>query len=230
MSATEPDTSADAMDSAPQFPLVLRGYDRALVDSRVAELVGQLASERRRGDEAERALSQLDLEIEGRAQRPDSVVSVEADVVEVLQHAGEVAARLLADAGRRIEATIEAAGAKTADRLKAAVEKASNLEQRARATLAEAETERAHIQAAAIQAAEQVRARADHEARAVVAKAQQDAELAWQNAAGQRRLLEAEAEGLATLRQRMVEQLEWVYGPVGLLVVDVDFGDDRDLL
>jgi colicin import membrane protein len=221
MSATEPGTGADARDSAPQFPVVLRGYDPDLVDSRVAELVGQLTSERRRGDQAERALSQLRRDTKAhRAQPPDGAISVEADVGLVLQQAGVVAAGLLAHAGRRIEATIEAAGAKAADRLKVAAEQASDLEQRARATLAQAETERARIQAAAIQAAEQLRARANREASAVVAKAQEDAELAWLKAAHKRRLLAAEADRLTTLRRATVEQLGRVYAPLGLILVD----------
>jgi hypothetical protein len=221
MSATEPGTGADAKDSAPQFHLVSRGYDRHLVDSRMAELVKQLASERRRGEQAERALSQLQLDIKAhRSQGPDWIASVEADAVVVLQHAGVVAAKLLADAGRRIEATHEAAGAKAADRLKAAAEQASNLEQWARATLAEAETERARIQAAAIQAAEQLRARADREASAIVATAQKEAELARVKAAQERRLLEAEAGRLTTLRRATVEQLGRVYAPIGLILVD----------
>jgi hypothetical protein len=221
MSATEPGTGANPTDSAPQFPLVSRGYDRHLVDSRMAELVGQLATERRRGDQAERALSQLQLDTKARrTQGPDWIASVEADAVAVLEHAGVVAAKLLADAGRRIEATIEAAGTKAADRLKAAAERASNLEQRARATLAEAETEQARIQAAAIEAAEQLRARADREASAIVATAHNEAELARQKAAHERRLLEAEAGRLTTLRRATVEQLGRVYAPIGLILVD----------
>jgi len=221
MSAGEPDAVGDPGGGDPQFPVVLWGYDRRLVDMRVAELVRQLADERRRGEQTEQALSRLQLDIdENRIQGPQGGVGVEADVAEVLQQAGVVAARVLAEAGRRIEATITAAGVKAADRLKAAAQQASWLEQQARQLLAEAETERAGIGAAAASAAEQLRARADREARAVVAKAQEDAELAWQNAVRQRRLLEAEAEALATLRQRMVEQLGRVFAPLGLLVVD----------
>ena len=188
---------------------------------RVAELVQQVAEERRRGDEAEQAVSELQSDIKaGRVQGPAGGVGLEADVAEVLQQAGVVAARVLAEAGRRIEATIVAAGVKAADRLKTAAEQASTHEQHARQVLAEAELERARIQAAASSAAERVRARADREARAVVAKAREDAELAWQNAARQRRLLQAQAEALATLRGRMVEQLVRLYAPLGLVVVD----------
>jgi flotillin len=222
MSAGESDTTANPGDSAPPFPVADWGYERRRVDLRVAELVQQLSAERQRGDQAERALSQLQLDIHPpQAQAPETV-ALEADMAQVLEQAGVIAARVLAEAGRRVEATIVAAGAKAADRLKTAAQQAGTLERQARQVLAEAEMERARIQAAAAGAAEQLRAQADREAKAVVAKAREDAELAWQNAAAQRRRLEAEAEALATHRQRMVEQLGRLYAPLGLLVVDAD--------
>lgn len=221
MTASESNTAANPGDSAPPFPVADWGYDRHLVHLHVAELVQQLAKERRRGDQAEQALSQLKIHT-GRAQGVEGGAALEADMAEVLQQAGVIAARVLAEAGKRIEATIVAAGARAADRLKAAAQQASSLEQQARQLLVEAELERAHIQAAATRTAEQVRARADREARALVAKAREDAELAWQDAVSQRRLLEDVAEALATHRQRMVEQLGRLYAPLGLIVVDAD--------
>ena len=227
MSANE-SAAADANGSAPQFPVVLPGYDQHLVDRRVAELLQQVADERWRADQAEQALAQLRLNIQaGRVDGPEGGVGLEVDVADVLQQAAAAAAGVLAEAGRRIEAMMAATAAKAADRLKVAAQQASSLEQQAQQTVAEAELERTQIATTAIQAAEQVRAQADREARAVVAKAQEDAELAWRNAARQRRLFQAEAEGLATLRQRMVKQLERIYAPLGLIVVD--FGDVRDL-
>jgi hypothetical protein len=215
--------AADARDSGPWFAVADWGYDRHLVDARVAELVQQLAAARRRGDEAERALSQLQLAIHPpRGQGPEGAVALEADTTQLLDQAGVISAGVLAEAGRRVEATILAAGAKAADRLKTAAQQATSLEQQARQLLAEAELERARIQAAATRTAEQLRAQADREARAVVARAREDAELAWQDAVRRRRLLEAEAEALATHRQRMVEQLRRLYAPLGLLVVDAD--------
>jgi hypothetical protein len=226
MTASESNTAANPGDSAPPFPVAAWGYDRHLVDLHVAELVQQLAEQRRRGDQAEQALSQLQLNIHtGRAQGAEGGAALEADMAEVLQQAGVIAARVLAEAGKRIEATIVAAGARAADRLKAAAQQASSLEQQARQLLAEAEMERARIEATATRTAEQVRARADREARALVAKAREDAELAWQDAVSQRRLLEAVAEALATHRQRMVEQLGRLYAPLGLIVVDADEHD-----
>ncbi len=223
MSGRESNTAADPSDRGPLFPVVDWGYDRQLVDFRVAELVQQLAEERRRADRTEGALSQLRRGIHTAGpQAPEGGAALEADMAQVLEQAGVVAARVLAEAGRRIEATITAAGAKAADRLKTAAQQASSLEHQAQQLLAQAELERADIQAAATRTAERLRARADREARALVARAREDAELAWRDAVSQRRLLEAEAEALATHRQRMVEQLGQLYGALGLLVVDAD--------
>ena len=222
MSAPESNT-ADPDDSTPPFPVVDWGYERHRVDSRVAELVQQVAEARRRGDQAERALAQLQQDIHtGPGQGLEGAVFQGADMAQVLERAGVVAAKVLAEAGRRIEATILAAGAQAADRLKTAAQQASSLEHQARQLLAEAETERAHIQAAATRTAEQLRAGADREARALIAKAREDAEVAWQDAVRQRRLVAAQAEALATHRQRMVEQLGRLYAPLGLLVVAAD--------
>jgi hypothetical protein len=223
MTAGESDTAADPSDRGLRFAVADWGYDRGLVDAHAAELVQQLAEERRRGDQAERALSQLRLDIHPpQGQGPERAVAREADTAQMLEQAGVIAARLLAEAGRRVEATILAAGAKAADRLKTAVQQASSLERQAGQLLAEAELERARIQAAATRTAEQLRAQADREARALIARAREDAEVAWQAAVRQRRLLEAEADALATHRQRMVEQLGRLYAPLGLLVVDAD--------
>ena len=226
MSVGDSDTAADPSDSGPGFAVADWGYERHLVDARVAELVQQLAKERRRGDQAEQALSQLRLGIPPPGgQGPGGAVA--ADPARLLAWAGVIAAGVLAEAGRRVEATILGAGAKAADRLKTAAERASRLEEQARQLLAEAELERARIQAAATRTADQVRAGADREARALLAKVRHDAELAWQDAVLQRRLVAAEAEALATHRQRMVEQLGRLYAPLGLLLVAADEPNPR---
>jgi cell division septum initiation protein DivIVA len=221
MSTSEPEAAGDPSGGDPPFRVVLWGYDRGPVDVRVAELVRELADERRRGDQAEQALSRLRQDIgEGQVQGPEEEAGVAADMAIALQQAGLVAARVLAAAGRQVEATITAAGLQAADRLKTAAQQASRLEQQARQLLAEAEMERTGIEAAAARAAQQLRARSDREARAVVAKAREDAELAWREAVRQRQLLQAEAEALATLRQRMLEQLARLLAPLGVVVVD----------
>jgi cell division septum initiation protein DivIVA len=280
--ASDPNDTHDPTASVSQFPLALRGYERHLVDAHLAELVEELDKQRRRADETEQALQQLQQAIKDGRQLPAWFTSLGAEVRQVGEQAAIAAEQLLAEAGSRAQAAIDGAEAEAADRRRAAEEEASNLEQRAQDTLAQAETERAQsqaeataaaerliaeaetraqeamdtsaaqaaarltaaeeqasnleqsaqetlaqaqaerarIQAEATAAAEELRAQADRDAAATLDKAQEEATLAWQKAARERVLLEAETERLTTLRQRMVEQLGQVYAPLGLTLVD----------
>jgi hypothetical protein len=283
--ASDPNGTYDPTDptgSVAQFPVVLRGYERHLVDARLAELVEGLDRQRRRADQAEQALQQLQQAIKAGRQLPAWFASLGAEVRQVGEHAAKAAEQLLAQAGTRAQAAIDGAeaeatsrrqaaedqarnleqtaqqtlaqaeaerdrrdreataaaerlvaeadkraqeamdtaAAQAASRLKAADDQARNLEQTAQQTLAQAEAERARIQAEATAAAEEVRAQADRDAAAMLDKAQEEATLAWQKAARERGLLDAEMERLTTLRQRMVEQLGQVYAPLGLTLVD----------
>jgi cell division septum initiation protein DivIVA len=225
MSARQPETPSDPNDaidpkgSVAQFPMVRRGYDRHLVDVRVAQLVDRLNTHRQRADEAEQALGQLQLEIKEGRQLPAWFTSLGAEVRQVGEQAAIAAEQLLAEAATRAQAAIHGAETEAASRRKAAEEQASNLEQTARDTLAQAQAELARIQAEATAAAEEARAQADRDA-ATLDKAQEEATLAWQKVTRERVLLEAETERLTTLRQRMVEQLGQVYAPLGLTLVD----------
>jgi hypothetical protein len=280
--STDPNGTDDPTGSVAQFPVVLRGYERHLVDARLVELLRQLEEQRRRADEAEQALQHLQEDIKAGRQLPAWFTSLGVEVRKVGQHATIAAEQLLFDAGKRVQAAIDGAEAEAASRRKAAEEQAGNLEQtardtlaeaeaerdrrqreataaaerliaeaetraqeamdtaaaqaaarlkaaedqgrnleqRAQGTLAQAEAERARVQAEATAAAEEVRARADRDATAMLDKAQEEATVAWQKAARERGLLEAEMERLTTLRQRMVEQLGQVYAPLGLTLVD----------
>ena len=80
MTAGEFDRAADPNDSGLRFTVADWGYDRGLVDAHAAELVQQLANERRRGDQAEQALSQLWLDIHPpQGQGPERAVVREVD-------------------------------------------------------------------------------------------------------------------------------------------------------
>ncbi|HEV8652363.1 MAG TPA: hypothetical protein VG276_23975 [Actinomycetes bacterium] len=220
MSTPQP-VSATSRVRLPQPPLALWGYDRRFVDARLAELAEQLEQERQRRAQAERALQQLRLELkEDRAQVPAWFTNVGTEVDRVLEEAGTAAAKLLAATGRRVQEAIDQAEAQAADRLKAAEEQKGQLEQAARETLADAQAERARIEAATTKAAEEKRAQADRDASALLAKANDEARRALDQAARERRLLEAESQHLTTLREAMVQQLVKVYAPLGLTLVD----------
>jgi hypothetical protein len=221
MSAAQPDPAAPTGVTIPRFPIALWGYERRYVDSFVTGLVKQLEGERQRTDQVERALHQLQQDVEqGRTQVPAWFSSVGTEIDQVLDNAGRAAAKLLAEAGRRIQAATDAAEMQAAERLRQAEDQVRKLEETARAALEEARSEGARIQAAAGRAAEDQLARAERETKALVERAQEEARRVQEHAAGERRQLEAERQQLATLRQSMVEQLVQVYAPLGLTLVD----------
>jgi cell division septum initiation protein DivIVA len=221
MSAAQPGPAAPTAVTIPRFPITLWGYERRYVDSFVTGLVKQLEGERQRSDQAQRALRQLQQDVEhGRAQVPAWFSSVGTEIDQVLDNAGRAAAKLLAEAGRRIQAATDAAEIQAADRLREAEEQVRRLEETARLALADAQTERARIEAAAARAAEEQRARADSETKALMDRAHEEARRVEEHAANERQQLEAERQRLATLRQSMVEQLVQVYAPLGLTLVD----------
>jgi len=55
----DPDAASPPDGGGGEFPVVLRGYDRQLVDAHVGELAGHLEQERRQGQDAERRLGRL---------------------------------------------------------------------------------------------------------------------------------------------------------------------------
>src|SRR6266511_4990305 len=221
MNVAQPGPATTPAVTLPQFPITLWGYERRYVDSFVSGLVEQLERERQRSDQAERGLRQLQQDIEkGRAQVPAWFTSVGTEIDQVLDNAGRAAAKLLAEAGRRIQAATDAAEAQAAERLKEVEEQVRKLEEAARAALQDAQADRARIEAAAAKAAEEQRSRADHETNALMARAREEARRVHEHADQERQRLEAERTQLATLRQSMVEQLVQVYAPLGLTLVD----------
>jgi cell division septum initiation protein DivIVA len=226
-SASEPDTGAD------QFPVVLRGYDRQVVDTRLGELAGQLEQERRQRADAEQRLHQLDegnvLAVRDQAlavrdQPTASFLSLGARAAKVFEEAGAVAERLIGEAQEQARLIIDAAQAEAAERLKAAEEQASQLERAARQTLGEAEAEQARIEDEAAEAAEALLADAERDAEAARAAAQEEIRRAWQKADRERLLVEAEAQRLQTLRQILNEQLGQVHTHLGLALRATDDG------
>jgi cell division septum initiation protein DivIVA len=220
--ASEPDGGVG------HFPVVLRGYDRQLVDAQLGELARQLEQERQQRADAEQRLQQLN---EGNAlavrdQPTASFGSLGARAAKVFEEAGAVAERLIGEAQEQARAIIDAAQAEAAARSQAAQEQASELEQAAQARLAEAEAEQARIQAEAAEAGKALLADADRDAEAERAAAREEIRHAWQTADRERLLVEAETQRLQTLRQILAEQLSQVQTHLGLaLRATADWAD-----
>jgi cell division septum initiation protein DivIVA len=218
VSVFDPDSASEPDAGAGHFPVVLRGYDRQLVDARLGELAGQLAQERRQRADAEQRFQQLDSgnALAVRDQPTASFQSLGARAAKVFEEAGAVAERLIGEAQEQARLIIDAAQAEAAERLKAAEEQASELEQAARQRLGEAEAEQARIEAEAAEAAAVLLTDADRDAGAARAAAQEEIRRAWQQADRERLLVQAETQRLQTLRQILNEELGQVHTHLGL--------------
>ncbi len=218
MTVFDPNPASEPDGGAGHFPVVLRGYDRQLVDAQLGELASQLEQERQQRADAEQRLHHLD---EGNAlavrdQPTASFLSLGARAAKVFEEAGAVAERLIGEAQEQARAIIDAAQAEAAARLEVAEEQASGLEQAAQARLAEAEAEQARIEAEAAEAAEALLADADRDAEGERVAAREEIQRAWHQADGERLLVEAETHRLQTLRQILAEQLGQVQTHLGL--------------
>jgi hypothetical protein len=230
VTAFDPNLASEPEGAAGHFPVVLRGYDRQLVDARLGELAGQLEQERRQRAHAEQRLHQLNggNALAVRDQPTASFLSLGAKAAKVFEEAGAVAERLIGEAQEQARAIIDAAQAEAAERLEAAAEQARELEQAARQTLTEAEAEQARIEAEAAEAAEALLADADRDAEAERAAAREEIRHAWHKAHHERLLVEAETQRLQTLRQILAEQLAQVQIHLGLaLNAATDWAEDE---
>ena len=227
MTGFDPDSAGEPAGDGGDFPVVLRGYDRQLVDARLGELAGQLGQERRHRADAEQRLRQRDggNAVAVRDQPTASFQSLGARAAKVFEEAGAVAERLVGEAQEQARLLIDAAQVEAGERLAAAEDRAGELEQTAQARLVEAEGEQARVQAEAAEAAAVLVADAERDAAAARAAAQEEIRRAWQQADRERLLVEAEAQRLQSLRQLLNEQLGRLYGPLGLIVVDADEQD-----
>jgi hypothetical protein len=224
VTAFDPNPASEPDGGAGHFPVVLRGYDRQLVDTRLGELAGQLELERRHRAEAEQRLDQLDSgnALAVRDQPTASFLSLGAKAAKVFEEAGAVAERLIGEAQEQARTIIDAAHAEAGARLQAAEEQAGELEQAARERLAEAEAEKARIEGEAAEAAEVLLADAGRDAEAERATAREEIRHAWNTADRERLLVEAETKRLQTLRQILAEQLGQVQTHLGLALHAID--------
>jgi hypothetical protein len=218
VTAFDSDSASEPEGGAGHFPVVLRGYDRQLVDARLGELAGQLEQERRERADTEQRLHPFDggNALAVRGQPTASFLSLGAKAAKVFEEAGAVAEQLIGEAQEQARAIIDAAQAEAAERQEAAEEQASELEEAARQTLTEAEADQARIAAEAAEAAEALLADADRDAEAERAAAREEIRRAWHKADRERLLVEAETQRLQTLRQILTEQLAQVHTHLGL--------------
>ncbi|HEX9343260.1 MAG TPA: hypothetical protein VF995_06555 [Actinomycetota bacterium] len=218
MSVFEPDTTDRSRDATelPNFPVVLRGYDRQQVTAYVEELAANLEGERQRADQAERHMAQMQLEISpARNQPPPTFEHLGAQAARVLEQAGMSAERLVEEAQVRADGIVADAQAQSSDLVDAAEQQAEQLDREAAQRLAEAGRQRDRMLAAAEHDAEQVRAGADADARRMLAEARTLAERIRREAEEERAATEAEADQLQDIHDSLLRHLSQVHGELG---------------
>jgi cell division septum initiation protein DivIVA len=223
VSAFEPQLPTEPKVDMPDFMVVLRGYDRRQVEMWASEVANQIEQERLRADEAEKHLYRMQIENKGSA----SFTHLGTHVASILEEAGRSSENMLADAAERAQEAIDAAEGEAAEIIKAAERRVGEIEREARLTLDGARAEGARVEEDALQAAEDMRAQAEHDARTVLEEARDATDLIWQEAERERVTVEAETIRLETLRHRSLEQLGRVYGHLESVLDEVRAGIGR---
>jgi chromosome segregation ATPase len=213
--------AAKARAIAARFTVGIRGYEKAQVETRLAELVAQLDQARRRADKAEQSLTKAEAEVEAVRSLKPSFEHLGAEAAKILEQAGASAESMLGDARDRGRKAIEEAEATAAERLAAAEARAADLERAARKTLEEAKNEGTRIEEDARKAGEHTRKVATEEARTVLAEARDATNVIWQEFQRERVVLEGEIERLSALRWDLVNWMERIRGQLDQVLVEV---------
>ncbi|HZD74496.1 MAG TPA: DivIVA domain-containing protein [Actinomycetota bacterium] len=204
MSVLEPPTTAASTTGTeidpPDFPIVVRGYDRHRVNTYLQSLVSRLAAERDRATQAEQAAND---------QQP-TFERLGAEAIKVLELATQSAEVLVEEARKHGESIVEEAEGQAADLLEEARQQAERLHAAARGTLREAADERDRILGKAGEEGKEIRTLAEEDARATLEEAQSASQRMWQTVQDECTAIRAETERLQELRDRTMEHLTHV--------------------
>jgi cell division septum initiation protein DivIVA len=194
----------------PDFPVVVRGYDRQRVNAYVQNLVARLTTEHDRAAEAEKAAAN---------RQPPTFEHLGAEAMKVLELASGSADMLVAQAKQRGETIIEDAEGQAADLFEEAKQRAERLHAAARGTLSEAADERDRILAEANEQGLQIRTQAEDDASAMLEGARSESESLWQTVRDECSAIQAETQRLQALRERTMEHLTRVQTELDSLLV-----------
>jgi cell division septum initiation protein DivIVA len=236
MRVFEPHSTAGVVEEIgidpPEFPVVVRGYDRQRVSAYLQSMVSRLAAEHDRAVQAEQAATN---------KQPPTFEQLGAEAIKVLELASGSAELLVAQARRRGETIVEDAEGQAADLFEETKQRAERLHAAARGTLTEAANERDRILAEANDQASQIRAQAEDDARVMLEEAQSASQRMWEKVQDECTVMQAETERLQTLRDRTMQHLSRVQTELDSLLLgppeeesdapsvrDVAGGDDAD--
>ncbi len=214
-------SKSDLEIGVPEFPVALRGYDRQQVDAFIQDLTVRLTAERRRAEQSERVVAQMQAEVAGlRDPAPLSFEHLGAEAGRVLEQAGNSAKLLVEEARSRGQAIVAEAEAEAGALIERAEQRAAALEAEASETLAQAAGERERILAEAAQAVDDVRTRAGEEARTALQDAREAAERIREKASAEQMTMQAQTQRLRDSRDQMLDYLGRIHSDLGELLAE----------
>jgi cell division septum initiation protein DivIVA len=219
VSAFEPQPPAESKVDMPEFVLVRRGVDRRQVEEWGKKLTSLIERERRRAEQAERALYRTQLEAKG-----PSFTHLGSHAAGIIEEAGQSAEKMLLDAAERAQETVGRAEARAARIVEAAEDQAGEVEDAARQDAERLRAEGVRAAEEVRTAAEGFRAQTEQQARSMLEDATEAAEVLWQEAERKRVAVEGETRRLEALRERTHEQLARMYGHLESVLGEVRHG------
>jgi cell division septum initiation protein DivIVA len=220
VSAFEPQPPAESDIDMPEFVVVRRGVDRRQVEEWGNKLTSLVERERRRAEQAERALYRTQLEPKG----TPSFTHLGSHAAGIIEEAGQSAEKLLLDAEARAQETVGRAEAEAAGIVDAAEDRAGEIEGAAAQDAERLHAEGARAAEEVRKAAEGFRAQTEQKARSLLEDAREAAEALWQEAERKRVAVEGETRRLEALRERTHEQLARMYGHLESVLGEVRRG------
>jgi hypothetical protein len=220
VSAFEPQPPAESKVDMPEFVVVRRGVDRRQVEEWGKKLTSVIERERRRAEQAERALYRTQLEARG----TPSFTHLGSHAAGIIEEAGQSAERMLLDAAERAQEALAGAEAEAAGIIEAAEGRAGEIEGAARHDAERLRAEGARVAEEVREAAEGFREQTEQEARSLLEEAREATEALWREAERKRVAVEGETRRLEALRQRTHEQLARMYGHLASVLDEVRRG------
>lgn len=220
VSAFEPQPPAESTVDMPEFVVVRRGVDRRQVEEWGKKLTSLIERERRRAEQAERALYRTQLEAKG----TPSFTHLGSHAAEIIEEAGQSAEKMLLDAAERAQETVGRAEAEATRIVEAADGRAGEVEDAARQDAERLRAEGARAAEEVRKAAEGFRAQTEQRARSLLEDAREAAEALWQEAERKRVAVEGESRRLEALRDSTHEQLARMYGHLESVLGEVRRG------
>jgi cell division septum initiation protein DivIVA len=222
VSAFDPQPLAEPKLDLPEFVVVKRGVDRRQVEEWGRKLTSVIEQERRRADQAEKALYRMQIEAKG----TPSFSHLGSHVADIIEEAGRSAEKMLLDAAERAQEAIDGAEADGAEIITAAEAQAGEIEGAARQEAEQVRVEGVRIAEETRQAADAFRAQTEEEASSLLEEAREATDQLREETEQECAAVEAETRRLEVLRQRTHQRLGRMYGHLESVLEEIRLGID----